>query len=228
MAPRPDGAIVIVGSGETADIAHEYFTLDSPYSVAAFAVEGRFIDRDAHRELPLVPLEELADRFDPGDYGAFVAVSSTQLNRVRSRLYAAVKAQGFECVSYVSSRAFVWRTATIGENAFVFENNVVQHNVHIGDDVVLWSGNHVGHGTAIRDHCFVSSHVVISGFCDIGESSFLGVNSTFVDGVKIGRDAVIGAGAVVTRDLDARGVYVGNPARATGRDAFETFHVSPE
>jgi acetyltransferase-like isoleucine patch superfamily enzyme len=46
--------------------------------------------------------------------------------------------------------------------------------------------------------------------------------------VTIGRDCVVGAGAVVIRDLAARGVYVGNPARATGRDSFETFGVEGE
>ena len=113
----------------------------------------------------------------------------------------------------------------IGENAFIFENNVLQHKVRIGDDVVLWSGNHVGHRTVVHDHCFIASHVVISGFCEIGESSFVGVNATFSDGVKTGSDVVVGAGAVVIRDLEARGVYVGNPARATGGDSFDTFSV---
>jgi sugar O-acyltransferase (sialic acid O-acetyltransferase NeuD family) len=225
MPPRADGSIVLVGSGETAEIAYEYFTHDSPFTVAAFSVEAEFLETDTFLGLPVVPLEELYVRYDPAAFAAFVALSSTQLNRVRTRLFRAVKAQGFECVSYVSSKAFVWHNVQLGENVFIFENNVLQHNVRVGDNVVLWSGNHIGHGTVINDHCFVSSHVVVSGFCEIGESSFLGVNSTFVDGVKTGRDVVVGAGAVVTKDLEPRGVYVGSPARATGRDPFDTFHV---
>jgi len=218
-------AIVVIGSGETAEIAYEYFTHDSPYTVVAFAVEGSHMVTSDLLGLPVVPLEELKTRFDPTAYGAFVAVSSTKLNRVRARLFNAVRAQGFRCVSYVSSRAFVWHNVVLGENVFIFENNVLQHHVNIGDDVVLWSGNHVGHRSRIRDHCFVSSHVVISGYCDIGESSFLGVNATFVDGVTVGHDVVVGAGAVVIGNIEPRSVYVGNPARSTGRDSFETFHV---
>jgi sugar O-acyltransferase (sialic acid O-acetyltransferase NeuD family) len=225
MPRSTDGAIVLVGSGETAEIAYEYFTYDSPYTVEAFAVEAEFIAEDTCSGLPVIPLEELATRFDPSRYSTFVAVSSTQLNRVRTRLFRLVKEQGFDCVSYVSSQAFVWRNVELGENVFIFENNVLQHHVRIEDNVVLWSGNHVGHRTVIRAHSFVSSHVVLSGFCDIGESSFLGVNSTFVDGVATGSDVVVGAGAVVTGDLDTRGVYVGSPARATGRDSFDTFGV---
>jgi len=217
--------LVVVGAGESAEIAYEYFTYDSPHEVVAFAVEERYLDRPEVEGLPVVPLEALEQRYSPDGHLAFVAVSSTHLNRLRRRLFDIVKAKGFACASYVSSRAFVWRNVTIGENVFVFEDNVVQHHVAIGDNVVLWSGNHIGHRSTIRDDCFVSSHVVVSGFCDIGESSFLGVNSCFADHITVGRDCVVGAGAVVVKDLEPRGVYVGNPARATGGDPFVAFGV---
>jgi sugar O-acyltransferase (sialic acid O-acetyltransferase NeuD family) len=217
--------LVIVGVGETAAIAYEYFTHDSPRTVTAFSADPDFFQGKTFCGLPVVPLNQLAARYDPHEHDAFVAVSSTRLNRLRTRLFHEVKAAGFSCASYVSSRAFVWHTATIGENAFVFENNVLQHGVRVGDNVVLWSGNHIGHQTAIGDNCFVSSHVVISGFCEIGESSFLGVNSCLVDGAKVGHDVVVGAGAVVIGDLEPRGVYVGNPARPTGGDSFDSFGV---
>lgn len=221
-APRQ---IVVVGAGETAEMALGYFTHDSPYTVAAFSVEDAYVGESSFCGLPVVPLSELERAFPAERHGAFVAVSSTQLNRVRTRLYNHVKALGYELVSYVSSHAFVWNNVTIGENAFVLEDNVLQHKVQIGANVVLWSGNHVGHQSTIAANCFVASHVVISGFCTIGESCFLGVNCCFADGVTVGEDSVVGMGAVVIRDLDARNVYVGNPAQATGRDPFETFGV---
>ncbi|MEY2431396.1 MAG: hypothetical protein QOC92_1121 [Acidimicrobiaceae bacterium] len=219
--------IVIVGTSENADIAYEYFTHDSPHRVVAFSVERDYLEAGTMNGLPVVALEELEDRYDPAEHRAHVALSSQKLNRVRRRLFDVVKEKGFQCVSYVSSRAFVWPNVTIGENVFVFENNVLQHHVEVGDNVILWSGNHIGHRTVIEEDCFVSSHVVISGFCRIGRGSFLGVNSCFNDGLVIGPDCAIGAGAVVVKDTEARGVYVGNPARPTGRDSFVTFDVQP-
>jgi acetyltransferase-like isoleucine patch superfamily enzyme len=55
---------------------------------------------------------------------------------------------------------------------------------------------------------------VISGYCEIGQSSFIGVNATFNDRVKVAHDNVIGSGALVTRDTEPGLVYVGSPARA--------------
>jgi acetyltransferase-like isoleucine patch superfamily enzyme len=59
----------------------------------------------------------------------------------------------------------------------------------------------------------------------VGRCSYLGVNSSVRDELSIAEDCVIGAGAVMVKDADARQVYVGNPARATGRDSFSVFKV---
>jgi sugar O-acyltransferase (sialic acid O-acetyltransferase NeuD family) len=216
---------VIVGAGEQGEIAYEYLTYDSPHEVVGFAVESEFLGSDQFLGLPLVALETITDHFSPDDCRALVAISSTHLNRVRTRLYRWVKALGFTCVSYVSSRAFVWHNVEIGENTFVFEDNVLQHRVRIGDNVILWSGNHVGHQTVIGSDCFVASHAVISGFCEIGRSSYLGVNCCLANNLTVAEDCVIGAGAVVVKNTDAGQVYVGNPARPTGRDSLTTFGV---
>jgi sugar O-acyltransferase (sialic acid O-acetyltransferase NeuD family) len=217
--------VVIVGAGEQAEIAHEYFTRDSPHEVVAFAVDAEYLREDVVRGLPVVALEQLREAFPPDDHLAFVAISSQQLNRLRERLFTQVKSLGYSCASYVSSRAFVWRNVTIGENCMIFEHNVLQHFVKVGDNCVLWSGNHVGHRTKIGDHVFISSHVVISGFCQIGDHCFLGVNSAFGDGLTVGHDCVVGAGAVVVRDAEPRRVYVGNPAKPLDKDSFDTFGV---
>jgi sugar O-acyltransferase (sialic acid O-acetyltransferase NeuD family) len=220
--------IVIVGAGEQGEIAWEYFTHDSPHEVVAFAVEREYLDGDTGYEgTPVVALEDLPRLYPPAEYKTFVALSSHKLNRLRARLFRQVKDMGYTCASYVSSRAFVWRNAKIGENCMIFEDNVIQHFVEVGDDVVMWSGNHVGHRTKIGDHVFVSSHCVISGYCEIGDYSFLGVNSCFGDGLKVAADNVIGAGAVIVRDTEPRKVYVGNPAKPV-KDSFVTFGVVEE
>jgi sugar O-acyltransferase (sialic acid O-acetyltransferase NeuD family) len=217
--------LIIVGDGETAQIAYEYFTYDSPYEVVAFSVEKDFLKRDKLFELPVVPFEELGRLFDPAKYKAYVAISYTQLNRIRTRLYKEVKRKGFTTASYVSSRAFVWRNVEIGENCFVFEDNVLQHCVKIGNNVILWSGNHIGHRSVIKDNCYISSHVVISGYCEVGENCFLGVNSCVGDELKIARDCIVGAGAVIIKDTGPGKVYVGNPAKPLEKSSFAAFGV---
>ena len=47
------------------------------------------------------------------------------------------------------------------------------------------SGNHIGHHSVIRDHAFISSHVVVSGRVEIGEQCFVGVNATLRDHIRL-------------------------------------------
>src|SRR5689334_6065943 len=170
--------LVLLGDSAFAEVAFEYFTHDSEYEVVAFAVEREYLRRDELFGLPVVAFEDLPERFDPGAHDFYAALVYTQGNALRRRLYETAKEKGYRPASYVSSRAFVWSNAKLGEHCFIFENNVVQPFVTLGNNVVLWSGNHIGHHSTIGDHCFFSSHVVISGFCNVGPSCFFGVNST--------------------------------------------------
>lgn len=206
--------LVIVGAGEFAMIANEYFTHDSDFDVQAFCVESAYLQEPTLEGRPVFSYEEIETRFPPSHFHVFVAIPASQLNRLRRRFYEDLKRKGYAFATYISSRAFVWRNAKIGENTFIFENNVIQPYVTVGDNCILWSGNHVGHRTVIHNHVFIASHAVISGYCDIGESCFIGVNTTFNDNVKVGESAVIGSGALVARDAEAGKVYVGTPARA--------------
>ena len=217
--------LVIIGDGEFAEIAYEYFTHDSPYEVVGFTVEKDYLKKEKLFGLPVVPFEQIENVYDPSRYNIFVAVTFTQLNRVRARLYTEAKRKGFPAVSYVSSKAFVWRNVEMGENCFVFENNVIQYSVKIGNNVVLWSGNHVGHRSTLDDNCFVSSHVVISGYCEIGENCFFGVNSSIADHLKIAKDCIIGMGSVIVRDTEVGKVYIGNPAKASAKSSYDAFGV---
>ena len=209
---------MIVGDGEFAEIAYEYFTHDSPFEVVAFSVEKPFLKRERLFDLPVVAFEDVEKHYAPGGTPGFRGGDVHAVKPRATRLFQAAKAKGYAPVSYVSSRAFVWHNVSIGDNCFIFENNVVQPFVaRIGDNVVLWSGNHIGHHSVIKDHCFISSHVVISGYCEVGESCFLGVNCAIGDHVKIGRDCVIGAGAVVVKDTEPGKSLQGRPgARSRG------------
>ena len=164
--------LIIVGDSAFAEIAHEYFDADSDYTVVGFSVEAAYLKRSELHGLPVVPFETLEQHFAPAEHEVFVATTYTQLNRLRARLSAQAKACGYRLASYVSSRAFVWRNVTLGEHCFIFEDNTVQPFASIGDNVVLWSGNHIGHHSVVKAHCFIASHVVVSGFCTVGETAF--------------------------------------------------------
>ena len=203
--------IVIIGVGETAELASDYFSHDSDYMVRCFAAEKKYLERHPGiNEIdgcPVVSVEELPKLFPVQWNSAFVAMGYGRLNHDRARMYHMVKSMGYKMVSYVSSHAFVGRNVHIGDNCFVLEHNVLQRNVRLGNDVVLWSGNHIGHRSVIEDHVFLSSHVAVSGYCRIGRYSFLGINTCLGDGISVAENCFVGGGVAVMKDTDAGRIY---------------------
>ena len=214
--------LVIFGARQIAEVCSFYFEHDSEYRVAAFTVDGAFLDADTFRDRPVVAFEEVAERFPPADHDLFVAVSYAKMNRVRAEKVSAAKGLGYRLARYVSSKAITWPGLAIGENTFVMEANVIQPFATIGGDTILWSGNHIGHHARIGDHCFLASHVVVSGGVEIGDHCFVGVNATLRDGVKIAPRCLIGAGALITKDTKADETYA---ATATAASAVPSSRV---
>ncbi len=201
--------IVIFGAGDIAELAHHYFGRYGGREVAAFAVDAAYLKESTFCGLPVVAFEDVVKAYPPDGYDFFVALSYSKLNLLRKEKYLAAKACGYRLASYVSDRATILNGGRIGENCFILEDNTIQPFVTIGNNVTLWSGNHIGHHSTIKDHCFLASHVVVSGGVEIGEQCFLGVNATLRDHIKIGERCIVGAGALLLADAEPDGVYMG-------------------
>jgi len=204
--------VVIFGNRDTAELACHYLQNDSPHEVVAFTVDANYRTEDSFQDLPLVPFEELESAYPPDGFACFVPMTAQRMNQARREIYERVKGKGYECVSYISSRATVL-TEAIGENCLVLENNVIQPRVEIGDNVMLWSGNHVGHHSRIASHNFLSSHVVVSGHCVIDPHCYFGVNSTLRDALHVAEGTFLAMASALTVNSEPWGVYRGNPAR---------------
>jgi sugar O-acyltransferase (sialic acid O-acetyltransferase NeuD family) len=208
--------LVIFGAGPFAELACHYFTDDSEFEVAAFAVDAQFLTQTTLCDRPVMPFEEIATSHPPSEYALFVAVGYAQLNALRKEKFDAAKSLGYQLVTYVNSRATVMPSASLGENCFVFEAAVVQPFAAIGDNVTLWSGSHVGHHSSVGDHSFLAPQACVPGNVRIGEQCFVGTNATLRDGITVGERCVVGAGAVLLSDAEPDGLYVGAETHRAG------------
>ena len=120
--------------------------------------------------------------------------------------------------------------SSIGENCSIGQNVNIANNVKIGNGVKIQNNVSVYEGVELEDYVFCGPSMVFtniklprSEFPQRGsdfylktlvkKSASIGANATIVCGVTIGEYALIGSGAVVTKDVDSYTLVVGNPAR---------------
>lgn len=145
---------------------------------------------------------------------------------------------GTSCIE-IGSRVRIWhsgrleaiRTETSIGRIIIGDDTTIQPYVHIGAvmKVEIGKGVLMASGVYIsdHDHCFqdpyappVSNQTVVACPVAIGDFVWLGQRSMVLKGVRIGEHSVIGAGAVVSKDIPAYCVAVGSPARVIRRYSF--------
>ena len=206
--------LVIFGARAFAELAHYYFTHDSPYSVAAFTVDGAYLEGSTYKGLPVVPFEELRGHFPPAEHHLFVAIGIGKVNRQRAAKVAEAGAMGYHLAGFLSSKADVARDFIVRPNTMVMERAGIQPFVEVGRDTIVWSATRIGFRTRIGDHCWVVS-AIFGESVTVGDYSFIGLNATVAPGVSLGVGNVIGAGALITRDTRDLAVFRGHASKAS-------------
>ena len=142
-----------------------------------------------------------------------------------------------DCQAPIPESTNVWQfcvilpKAQIGENCNICSHCLIENDVKIGNNVTIKSGVQLWDGITLEDNVFVGANVTFtndkyprSKSADwqclttiVKKGASIGAGTTVLCGITIGENAMIGAGSVVTKDVPAGELWLGNPAKFVRR-----------
>ena len=99
------------------------------------------------------------------------------------------------------------------KNAVVIDKSLFEGNTHIGRNVMIDDMAYIGHNCYLGDHAVITAGTVLCGSSTVEESAWVGSNSTVLNKKVVCKNALVGIGSVVTRDIDEGAIAYGVPAR---------------
>lgn len=165
--------LLIYGSREFAETVAE-LALDCGHEVAGF------IDDFSPGPRILGTLDEVQKTHPPRDYGIAVAVGYSQL-AARWTAWQRVVAAGYVAPALVHPRAYVARSASVGQGTLLMAGALVDVRAKIGEIAVVWPGACVSHDCVVGENCFISPNATLCGYVELGSHSFIGAGAAVVD-----------------------------------------------
>jgi sugar O-acyltransferase (sialic acid O-acetyltransferase NeuD family) len=205
--------IVVVGSSGHARVALDVIRCQGSYEVAGLIDSFKPAGEAACGSTILGAVEDIPElREKLGLQGYLIAVGD---NAIRARITVAIEAlvPGFLGVVAVHPAATVASDVQIGQGTLVMAGAVLNPGCVIGKGCIVNTRASLDHDGVLKDFVSLAPGVCAGGNVSVGTLSAVGLGAMIIHGRTVGANTVIGAGAVVVRDLPADAVAYGNPCR---------------
>lgn len=156
--------------------------------------------------LPIVGTSNDIDRFNDENTDFVIGIGN---NSIRKSI---AKKHNVNWVALIHPSAQISFNVRIGKGTVVMANATVNACTSIGEHCIINTSAIVEHDNAIYNYAHISPNAALGGTVRIGEKTQVGIGATVKNNVDICSDCIIGAGAVVVRDINESGIYVGVPA----------------
>src|SRR5690554_1685981 len=201
---------IIIGAGTYGQVYKEY--LQSEYEVKAFYDDDTTLHGKIIEDVKVKgSIKDAIENENSSDTSVFVPIGN---NPVRVKILQEFEYRGFEIPSFIHESTIIHSSTKIGKAVYILPGSKVMPLSVIGDYTMVSMGVNIAHHTIIESGCFFSQGSNIGASILIKNLAYIGISATLMTGVKlIGSDSLIGAGAVVVKDIPDKAIVAGVPAK---------------
>lgn len=201
---------VIVGAGTYGQVYAEY--LRESYDILGYVDDNLEIHNTSINGIQVLGDFKFLLETIQKDVRVFIPIGNT---KVRSKLIKAAREKGFDTPNYIHSTADIHSSVKIGEyGVYILQGTIIMPLSIIENNVMISAGTVISHHSTIKKGTFISFGVNIGASLTLEERTYIGIGATVMTGVKtVGTGSLIGAGAVIIKDVPDYAVVVGNPGK---------------
>ena len=208
--------LIIVGTGgvgrETAQIVEEINKVKKEWNILGFIDDNKDLIGKLINGYRVIGNRIYLNYFEREVY-VVIAIANYS---VKKELVKFLTNKNIKYATIIHPSVKINETVKIGEGSIVYPGVIMTVNIDVGNHVIISPKCGIGHDTIIEDYVTLLWNVNVSGSERIRQGATLGSGCTIIQGLEIGKNSFVGAGAVVIRDVEENKTAVGVPSRYIG------------
>ena len=204
---------VIIGAGTYSEV-YLAFLQEAGVEIVGFLDDDEKYSGKAVLGLPVFGTTALLSELK-GNYGVEAVYCPIGSNKTRVRFLEMARSLGYKTPNFIHRTVVIGPNVTIAdEGVYILQATQIMPFVTIEKDVMISAGSNIIHHCHLSQGTFISNGVNFGAFVLAEKYAYIGMGSTVMTGVKVvGEDCLVGAGAVVVKDVPAKAIVAGVPAK---------------
>tara|TARA_R110002049_G_scaffold296797_1_gene485189 strand:+ start:21811 stop:22503 length:693 start_codon:yes stop_codon:yes gene_type:complete len=144
--------------------------------------------------------------------GCFVAIGDNCTRKIMSKKIAALNPT-IKFINAIHPNSTIGKEVELGHGIAIMPGVVINSDSKIGNFCILNTNSSLGHDGVMYNYSSISSGVRTGGNLRLNECSAVSIGATIIENIVIGKDTIIGAGSLVTKNIPSEVVAYGIPAK---------------
>lgn len=153
-------------------------------------------------------LDDILEHRDDSDF--FVAIGKSE---TRAKIQEMLESKGFSIVSLIHPDAVIGVQVEIGPGSVVMAGVVINCSTKLGKGCIVNTAAAIDHDCTIGDYVHIAPGARLAGIVKVDDMNWIGIGSIISNNINLCKGCMIGAGAVVVKDITEPGTYIGLPAK---------------